>query len=580
MNNTIDRKLENDRYIITAMSGTVSQKEEPHKLKLHEQSHTAIMDLQKEFLELSLRQAQNKQDNLKNVLDLGDVSLTAEEQRQAEKNYEPASSYVDFLTERLANFKNYYGKVVNRGRKKDGRAMKSPIWALKRMIFGRKWRKQAAQEFDTAMRVNQMVNNQPQTAKYKLDDINSEAIKTAVNEAFAKDNTKSVETVKQEVRSSYENSSAKQGTGISEDDLDKLLNRYTATPEPETKASIPTVSLNQTNFYIPEDDKSAHLVASSNVKESLNQVQNTNGFRSPTAEDLSSFSRTPTPATPQTPSKQETKPNLGVVEDLGTLPDWLKNSAPIEEQKVKPKEDKPLPAPVTKQVPSTTYEMPDFLKKASQKNSQEDKPIFGSTSQEKGKSNEDLLDSARKKVLGKQEDTPIFPPKTADSKSSATNDILKGIDNQKTSILQHIQDDMNGGSKQPTKEEKADNQFDLGQDDILNKLSQLKNEMMAEKQSLEAAQQRLQESQKRAEQEKVNAERDKEQLNDILQQLSSQRQAMNAQKKAAEEEARKQDQEYEALRKSRLRVLDAAREIAQEAGLSQGAETSEKGRTR
>ena len=56
------------------MSGTVSQKEEPHKLKLHEQSHTAIMDLQKEFLELSLRQAQNKQDNLKNVLDLGDVS--------------------------------------------------------------------------------------------------------------------------------------------------------------------------------------------------------------------------------------------------------------------------------------------------------------------------------------------------------------------------------------------------------------------------------------------------------------------------------------------------------------------------
>ena len=55
---------------------------------------------------------------------------------------------------------------------------------------------------------------------------------------------------------------------------------------------------------------------------------------------------------------------------------------------------------------------------------------------------------------------------------------------------------------------------------------------------------------------------------------------MNAQKKAAEEEARKQDQEYEALRKSRLRVLDAAREIAQEAGLSQGAETSEKGRTR
>ena len=183
-------------------------------------------------------------------------------------------------------------------------------------------------------------------------------------------------------------------------------------------------------------------------------------------------------------------------------------------------------------------------------------------------------------MLGKQEDTPIFPPKTADSKSSATNDILKGIDNQKTSILQHIQDDMNGGSKQPTKEEKADNQFDLGQDDILNKLSQLKNEMMAEKQSLEAAQQRLQESQKRAEQEKVNAERDKEQLNDILQQLSSQRQAMNAQKKAAEEEARKQDQEYEALRKSRLRVLDAAREIAQEAGLSQGAETSEKGRTR
>lgn len=552
MNNTIDRKLENDRYIITAMSGTVSQKEEPHKLKLHEQSHTAIMDLQKEFLELSLRQAQNKQDNLKNVLDLGDVSLTAEEQRQAEKNYEAASSYVDFLTERLANFKNYYGKVVNRGRKKDGRAMKSPIWALKRMIFGRKWRKQAAQEFDTAMRVNQMVNNQPQTAKYKLDDINSEAIKTAVNEAFAKDNTKSVETVKQEVRSSYENSSAKQGTGISEDDLDKLLNRYTATPEPETKASIPTVSLNQTNFYIPEDDKSARLVASSNVKESLNQVQNTNGFRSPTAEDLSSFSRTPTPATPQTPSKQETKP----------------------------KEDKPLPAPVTKQVPSTTYEMPDFLKKASQKNSQEDKPIFGSTSQEKGKSNEDLLDSARKKVLGKQEDTPIFPPKTADSKSSATNDILKGIDNQKTSILQHIQDDMNGGSEQPTKEEKADNQFDLGQDDILNKLSQLKNEMMAEKQSLEAAQQRLQESQKRAEQEKVNAERDKEQLNDILQQLSSQRQAMNAQKKAAEEEARKQDQEYEALRKSRLRVLDAAREIAQEAGLSQGAETSEKGRTK
>ena len=278
MNNTIDRKLENDRYIITAMSGTVSQKEEPHKLKLHEQSHTAIMDLQKEFLELSLRQAQNKQDNLKNVLDLGDVSLTAEEQRQAEKNYEAASSYVDFLTERLANFKNYYGKVVNRGRKKDGRAMKSPIWALKRMIFGRKWRKQAAQEFDTAMRVNQMVNNQPQTAKYKLDDINSEAIKTAVNEAFAKDNTKSVETVKQEVRSSYENSSAKQGTGISEDDLDKLLNRYTATPEPETKASIPTVSLNQTNFYIPEDDKSARFVASSNVKESLNQVQNTNGF--------------------------------------------------------------------------------------------------------------------------------------------------------------------------------------------------------------------------------------------------------------------------------------------------------------
>ena len=90
----------------------------------------------------------------------------------------------------------------------------------------------------------------------------------------------------------------------------------------------------------------------------------------------------------------------------------------------------------------------------------------------------------------------------------------------------------------------------------------------------------MQESQKRAEQEKVNAERDKEQLNDILQQLSSQRQAMNAQKKAAEEEARKQDQEYEALRKSRLRVLDAAREIAQEAGLSQVPKQVKKEETR
>ena len=193
MSEAMKNKLDNEEFRVKKVEGKAYARKAPRKLKLQKQSQAAVLEVQKAFLQEMVNEAERVQDEAKIEMD---VSISEADKELTKRNFEQASAYVNFLEDQLGEFNKYYNKVVASS-KKHSKAMKTPLWAVKRFLFGWKYRKEATKAYETAVKT---VGITPREEKrYNFDSINTEAIQQAVKEAFEKDNTKSVNEVKENI---------------------------------------------------------------------------------------------------------------------------------------------------------------------------------------------------------------------------------------------------------------------------------------------------------------------------------------------------------------------------------------------
>lgn len=501
MSEAMKNKLDNEEFRVKKVEGKAYARKAPRKLKLQKQSQAAVLEVQKAFLQEMVNEAERVQDRAHEAMDL---SMSEEEKELTKRNFEQASVYVNFLEDQLGEFNKYYNKVVASS-KKHSKAMKTPLWAVKRFLFGWKYRKEATKAYETAVKT---VGITPREEKrYNFDSINTEAIQQAVKEAFEKDNTKSVNEVKENILEEHkiaEPAPSPAQARFTSEEMDDIL-------KPEQKAQTETKE---------------QTIPVKNIGDFDSRFQQEKQVPAETKEDIF---QSPAP--------------------VYQMPDFLKNITPKQEETPEVKQ-----APTPKQEPAyeakreenpfnpiMNSQRQEIEKLRREQSNLED--AKNDTSKESYQKESDMLDKYLTEAQNKYQEAQ------KDSSNSISSNPLPP--KQSDSIFDNNQSPVASSS---TSDELEEEDFA-----ILDRYFKAQQEVQSKEETLAQSQEKLQQAMSRAAKAKKETEELVNTLKTNLQGLERRNEELNSQVEATNSKIEQENASYERTMKMQREILKMTR---------------------